>query len=238
MKKTIILLVMIYAVVNVYSQNTELDNTTNTEKVPIETGRLLLREISTDAFEDPTSWEVIIPFDKGNANTRRQLGGSNDKEELRLEQQINNYNPIDQYVLGVRIEFYGRDFTDIRIYAKNPIYVPGVVKILSVWVVGRNKNHTLSLIIRDMDGKIKKLPFGKLDFNGWEKLEVIIPPDINQVDPSGSLHGLYFIGYLINTDFEDTVGRYYIYFDDMRVISDVMDEALTVQSSDDMGDGW
>ena len=238
MKRIILVLMLIFMAAFLYAQSTELDNVTDVKQVPVDTGRLLLREISIDTFEDPTNWVVSIPVDKGNTKVLRILGAPGAKEVLRLEEQVNNYNPTDRYVLGVRASFYGRTLTTISVKARKEIFIPGVAKTLSVWVAGREKAHDISVVLRDMDGVVKTIPMGLLNFTGWRKLEITIPNSINQKDLNTSLHGLYFIGFKINTHFEDTVGTYYVYFDDMRVVSDVIDDLIKNAQFDDISDGW
>lgn len=236
-KLSILLLLVIMGGVIVYAQSTEQDNNTPVESVSKDTGRLLLREISISTFEDPTLWMLNIPVDKGYSEKRRIAGSPKDKQPLKLEEQINNYTPVDTHVLGAKFGFYGRDLLTLSVTATEPIYMPGVVKVMSVWVAGRGKDHMLSAVLRGMDGEVYTLPLGKINFSGWNKMEVAIPGDIPQQDPSGT-HGLYFLGFIIETAFEQTVGRYYVYFDDMRIVSDVIDEVIKLEADDDIGDGW
>lgn len=239
MKKLFVFLMVVVTVMMIYAQSTELDNTTDTDSVYTDTGRLLLREISVTTLDDPTVWDVNVPFDKGFPTIRRFVGSPLDKAPLRVEEQINEYNPADDYVLGVKVEFYGRDYTYINIDAKKPFYVPGIVKTLSIWVSGRSKQHRLSVHVRDMTGHLFTLPLGLLNFEGWQKMEIAIPPNLIQENINGRLTGLYLEGFQIDTEFTDTVGSYYIYFDDVRAISDVIEEAIDYSTGvDDISDAW
>lgn len=238
MKKKILVIFFVSMTMFVYAQNTQLDNPVGLVNIPKETGRLLLREISISTFEDPTAWKISVPVDRGNFSSRRIFGSPAQKKPLRLEEQINQYQPVDQYVLGVKTEFYARSITSISIESERPIFMSGLVKSLSVWVAGRGKEHKLSVVIRDMSDEVKVLDMGKLNFSGWKKLEINIPTRFNQKDRNIETHGLYLLGFVINTKFEDTVGRYYIYFDDIRVISDVIDDAIKLNRSDTISDGW
>lgn len=240
MKKILSALLVLFVVagsVASFAQATANDNTTTTQNAPADTGRQILREISVDSFDDPTLWRVEVPIDRGIAGTQRIYGGTKEKAPLRVAEQINDYNPVDNYVYGVRVDYFSRSSnTQIALKAVRPIYVPGVVKKLSVWVSGRGKNHQLSIIVRDMKGEVKTLPLGNLAYTGWKKLETSVPIEIPQDDINGALFGLYVLGFVIDANFEDTVGRYYIYFDDIRAVTDVLDE--TLRPEDDIQDGW
>lgn len=236
-RKILFLSIFVHMIfVSAFAQSTENDNTTDVLNAPQNTGRMLLREILVDTFDDPTGWQVQMPIDKGIAYAKRIFGGSKKKTPIRVAEQINNYSPSDNYVYGVRVEYFSRNTTQIAIQAIRPKYVTGIVKKISVWVSGRGKGHELSIILRDMQGNIKKLPLGILNFTGWKKLETSIPIDVYQVDINDAGYGLYIIGFVIDTKFEDTVGRYYIYFDNVRAITDVLEEAI--KEEDDITDGW
>lgn len=241
MKKILLGIMAIGFTMVAYSQDTANDNNTgNDSGIAKDTGRLLLREISITTFEDPTLWNVKIPVDKGYVEKRRVVGSpsAEKKEVLKLEQQINNYKPVDEYVLGVKAGFYARNLITISIDSTEAVYMPGIVKLVSVWVAGRGKDHVLSAIVRGMDGQVMKLPMGKLNFFGWNQMEVAIPGDLSQTSVADNLHGLYLLGFSIDTVFEQTIGTYYIYFDDLRVTSDVIDEVIRSEAGDDPSDGW
>ncbi len=236
-KKILLLSLVIHVVfVAAFTQSTENDNTTDVLNAPQDTGRMLLREIVVDTFDDPTIWQVQMPIDKGIVHSQRILGGSKKKKPIRVKEQINNYNPADNYVYGVRIEYFSRNNTQIALRAVRPRYIPGIVKKISVWVSGRGKDHKISIVLRDMQGNVKKLPLGSLGFTGWKKLETSVPIELDQVDVNDAGYGLYIVGFVIDARFEDTVGRYYIYFDNIRAITDVLEEAI--RDEDDITDGW
>ncbi len=236
MKKILLLFMVQLVAFSVFAQSTENDNTTDTLNAPQNTGRMLLREILVDTFDDPTLWQVQMPIDKGVVHSQRMFGGSKQKPPIRVQEQINNYNPADNYVYGVRVEYFSRNNTQIALKSVRPRYVPGIVKKISVWVSGRDKGHELHIVLRDMAGNVKKLPLGSLGYTGWKKLETSIPIELDQVDVNDAGYGLYIIGFVVDTKFEDTVGRYYIYFDNIRAVTDVLEDAI--RDEDDIADGW
>ena len=88
----------------------------------------------------------------------------------------------DRYVLGVKASFFRRGPVEILVKPSRPIIVEGIVKTLSVWVVGRNFNHTLKVWIEDAFGNEAILTMGKLNFTGWKRLSVPLPTTLKQQD--------------------------------------------------------
>ena len=141
---------------------------------------------------------------------------------------------VDKYVLGVKTEFYTRGYNEIFITAKRPIPIEGITKTISVWVAGRNYNHILWVELKDFFGNSFELPMGKLNFQGWKKLSVAIPPQ----NPDGrtgivqrnfhytSHMGLKIVGFRIECDPDEAFGTYYIYLDDLRAVTDLFAEDM------------
>jgi hypothetical protein len=85
---------------------------------------------------------------------------------------------------------------------------------------------------------------GKLNFLGWKKLSVSIPPQ----NPDGrtgivqrNFHytnrmGIKVVGFRIECDPIESFGTYYVYFDDLRAVTDLFAEDL--RDPDDMSDSW
>jgi len=147
-------------------------------------------------------------------------------------------------VLGVRVDFIRRGTNSITVYPQRPIPIEGITKTVSVWVAGRNFNHSLNLLLEDSLGRHFELYIGKLNFQGWKKLTVAIPPQA----PDGihgivqrnyhyvHLMGIRIIGFRIDCDMMEAYGSYYIYFDDLRAVTDLFAEDL--KDADDMNDMW
>lgn len=55
----------------------------------------------------------------------------------------------DKYVLGVKVAFFHRGNSFFTVYPANPLPIPGIVKTISIWVVGRNYNHMLTVLFND-----------------------------------------------------------------------------------------
>jgi hypothetical protein len=106
-----------------------------------------------------------------------------------------------------------------------------------MWVVGRNFNHRLYVVIRDFTGHTSVLHMGRLNFSGWRQLSTPIPPDIQQRDIHYSNQGgIEIIGFVIEPDLLETYGSYYVYFDDLRAQTDLFSEEA--RDPDDMVDSW
>jgi hypothetical protein len=85
---------------------------------------------------------------------------------------------------------------------------------------------------------------GKLNFQGWKKLTVAVPPQaedgrhgiIQRNYNYNNQMGLKIIGFRIDCDPMEAYGSYYIYFDDLRAVTDLFAEDN--RDPDDMVDAW
>ncbi len=195
-----------------------------------------LQEISVDRFEDPGFWIPSVAADVGVIMHRRVQGGPMDKEPIPAEVEA-GIEVVDEHVIGVRTDFYRRGKATISLRPTRPIAVPGIVKTLSVWVVGRNFNHQLNVVVEDYYGNVNILPMGRLNFSGWKQMHVAVPPTIIQRNPHFTTEtGLRIRGFVIDTALEETYGTYYVYFDDLRAVTDLFAEES--RDPDDMVDNW
>jgi len=216
-------------------------------KIGIETAQQKLKEVSIDKFESAGFWDAKISADEGVISARLFEGRpAGSAAEPTADPRYVGQDPkvVDKYVLGVRTEFYGRGYNEIMINAKRPVPIEGITKTISVWVVGRNYNHVMWVELRDFFGNNFELPMGKLNFQGWKKLSVAIPPQ----NPDGrtgivqrnfhytSHMGLKIVGFRIQCDPDEAFGTYYIYFDDLRAVTDLFAEDM--RDTDDMSDTW
>ncbi len=214
-------------------------------KIGVDTAQQKLKEVSVDEFEAAGFWDAKMSNDEGVIQARLFEGAPAGKE-APADPRYSGTNPniVPKYVLGVRADFYRRGSNEIQILAKKPIPIEGISKTLSVWVVGRNYNHTLLVIVQDFFGHDYELPLGKLNFQGWKKLSVAVPPQnpdgrtgiIQRNFHYGNLMGLKIVGFRIECDPEEAFGTYYIYLDDVRAVTDLFAEDS--RDPDDMADAW
>jgi hypothetical protein len=200
-----------------------------------------LKEVSVDKFETEGLWHSSISYDTGFSVSRLFTGSPTGKQGIPEEADLEIQ---DTYVLGTRVDFLRRGDTSIMVYCDRPIPVEGITKTVSVWVAGRNYNHSLKLLVLDYYNRYFELEIGRLNFQGWKKLTVAIPPQ----PPNGrngivqrdmhytNLGGLKIMGFRIDIDPTEAYGTYYVYFDDLRATTDLFAE--TSREPDDPSDDW
>jgi len=243
MKRFFIIAFLLFIGAFVYAQqqpDTEI-GAPDAGRVGIESAQQMIREISIDKFENDGFWRSHISSDEGYSTNRLFYGGPAAKQPIAEEEAM---NVADRYVLGTRIDFLRRGYNSFTIYPTRPIPVEGLAKTVSVWVVGRNFNHELFLLIQDFYGRNYEFSMGLLNFMGWKKMVVTIPPapddgvnGVVQRDYHYNNHfGIKIMGFRVNCDPLEAYGSYYIYLDDLRAESDLFSE--NHRDPDDMIDGW
>jgi len=206
------------------------------QSIGVDSAQQKLKEISINKFEDPGFWKVSVPLDQAVVTVRSFEASAQDKKPIADDGTGGIVEP-DKKVLGVKTEFYGRTTTTISIEPSRPLAVPGVTKLISLWVVGRNFNHVLKVVIEDQYGHRSVLPFGKLNFSGWKKLTVAVPPYLVQRDSHYSNRtGIKILGFVVEPELSETYGTYYVYLDDLRVTTDLFAEDN--RDKDDVPDNW
>jgi hypothetical protein len=210
-------------------------------RIGIDTAQQNLKEISIDKFEHDSYWHGVISPDDGFINARLFEGSPAGKEPIPEEADL---NITDNHVLGVRVDFLHRGNTAFYLYPRRPIPIEGITKTISVWVVGRNYNHVLKLIVQDFFGRQFELHMGKLNFQGWKQLTVAIPSQ-PLVGKAGIVQkdyhytnqlGIKVVGFKIECDPAEAAGTYYLYLDDLRAVTDLFAE--NDRDPDDMADAW
>ncbi len=198
-----------------------------------------LQEISLDKFEDAGFWTTEVSIDDGVIQHRSLRGSPDAKDAQVLETALAPQGAVDDFVLGVRTDFFRRTYSTLAILPARPIPVPGIAHSFSIWVAGRNTPYELKLFVRNQFGEISILSFGKLQFLGWKQLTAAVPPNIQGYTTLGVGDdfnaGLEIIGLQIESSLLETYGRYYIYFDDLRVVTNV---DVLQRDPDDMIDNW
>jgi hypothetical protein len=236
----IIIAVLLVVTGILYAQQEEI-GATNPEYLGIEAAQQQLKEISVDKFEHEGYWVSTMSSDAGYTVTRLFSGGPSGKQPIEDEQDL---DIPDRYVLGTRVDFLRRGHTSFSIYPVRPIPIEGITKTISVWVAGRNFNHTLSILIQDYFGRSYELYVGKLNFQGWKRLTVAIPPQaedgrngiVQRNYHYNNQMGIRVTGFRVNCDPMEAQGSYYIYFDDLRAVTDLFAE--NDRDPDDMNDAW
>jgi hypothetical protein len=210
-------------------------------RLGIDAAQQNLKEISVDKFERESFWRSYMSPDSGYITSRLFVGGPMGKEAIPDEAGM---NIPDKHVLGARIDFLRRGHSSFTFAPMRPIPIEGITKTVSVWVVGRNNNHTLVLLVEDFFGRRFELEMGKLNFQGWKKLTVAIPPQaadgrngiVQRNYNYNNQMGIKITGLRVDVDPTEAFGSYYIYFDDLRAVTDLFAE--NDRDPDDMIDSW
>jgi len=209
----------------------------NTNEIGTDTAQQKLKEVSVTKFEDAGLWYATMPRDQGSVILRRiESDGSLDKEPIPDEVALGIVES-DKYVMGLKVQFYKRGLNYFSLYPVRALPVEGITKTLSIWVVGRNTKHVLKVIISDHFGHKAEITMGQLNFSGWKKLTAAIPTSIVQRDYHyNNKMGIKVEGFKVECDAEEAFGTYYIYFDDMRAVTDLFAEQS--RDIDDLQDNW
>lgn len=212
----------------------------NPETVGNDSAAQALREVSLEKFEREGSWTAHISPDVGIVSTRLFDGSPAMKEPVKGEEDS---GVVDEKVFGVKVEFYKRGINSIHIMAQRPIAVEGIAKTISVWICGRNQDHSLYVLVQDMFGRKYQIYMGDLGFTGWKKLTAVVPPSLDgetgivQNSPFYiNRPGMRILGFRVDCNPMLARGTYYMYLDDMRSVTDLYD--VEKKDADDMSDNW
>ena len=241
MKRLFIFILILSVAGTLFAQRTNQVGSIDTSRLGIDAAQQSLKEISVDKFEKEGYWLSSMSSDDGYTTTRLFLGSPAGKLPIPEEE---NMNIPDRHVLGTRVDFIHRGYTSFTVYPLRPIPIEGITKTVSVWVIGRNYNHELVLLLEDFFGRPFELYMGSLNHQGWKKLTVAIPPqaeDGMRGIVQRNYHynfdlGIKIRGFRVDVDPWSAYGNYYVYFDDLRAVTDLFAEDF--RDPDDMPDGW
>jgi hypothetical protein len=241
MKRFVIVALFLIAAVALFAQQGTEVGLANPEMIGIDSAQQQLKEISVDKFEHDGFWRSTMSSDEGYSVSRLFSGSPAVKEPIPEEEGM---EVPDKYVLGTRVDFLRRGYNSFTVYPIRPIPIEGITKTISMWIVGRNFNHEIKLLIQDFFGHDYELYMGKLNFQGWKKLTVAIPPQaddgvhgvVQRNYHYNNQMGIKVTGFRIDCDPMEAYGSYYLYFDDMRAVTDLFAE--NNRDPDDMADGW
>jgi hypothetical protein len=241
MKRFILISLLLTGAALLFAQQGAEVGTPNAERIGIDSAQQLLKEVSVDKFEHDGYWRSSMSPDDGHITTRLFSGSPAGKTPLPEEEGM---NIPDRYVLGTKVEFIHRGHTSFTMYPIRPIPIEGITKTVSVWVVGRNYNHELKLLLQDFFGRYYELYVGRLNFQGWKRLTVAVPPQaedgfngiVQRNYHYNNQLGLQIIGFRVDCDPMEAYGTYYIYLDDLRAVTDLFAEDN--RDADDISDAW
>lgn len=250
-KVIIVLLAIGLVTMGLWAQDAEQTDTETAETLDLEqadasrigadSADRRLKEVSVEKFEVEGTWNTSMSYDEGIIQGRLFDGNPANKEAIPEEEGM---EIPDDKVFGVKVSYYRRGHNSFEVRPVKAIPIEGIAKTVSVWVVGRSYPHELYLLIEDFFGHQFELYMGKLNHSGWKRMSVAIPPQkpdgksgiIQRDYHYGQNMGLKIRGFRINCDPEEAYGNYYIYFDDMRSVTDLYE--MHFRDKDDMSDNW
>jgi len=241
--KRILLVFVLAFLTGFYSFSQGLDvpvGNPDANKIGVDTAQQKLKDITISQFEEAGYWYSSIGSDIGMISLRKRIGAPEGKAILdkeRLEDEASVNAPPGKYVMGVKVKFYRRALSNFSVFPVRPIPIAGKCKTISLWAVGRNFNHRMKIVIEDYFGIRHELTMGKLNFLGWKKMTVAVPPIISQADyHHTSAMGIKFVGLKVYCDLMESFGTFYIYFDDLSAVTDLFEELK--KDADDIPDDW
>lgn len=240
MKKLLTISVLSLLVAGLTFAQTSSLQDPNPETVGADSAMSALREVSIDKFEREGSWYVHISSDDGVITSRLFEGNPNMKDPLPEDEGKENE---DTQVLGIRVDFFRRGKNSFTIKSGRPLAIEGTTKTVSVWVCGRNQDHDMYLLVQDYFGHNFELYMGSLGFSGWKKMTCVVPPSpdgehgiVQSSAYYGDRPGLKVLGFRVDCNPMQARGTYYMYFDDLRCVTDLYD--MENHDEDDMADNW
>lgn len=239
MKKFLLTALVAMAACAVFAQNSIVEDP-NPEVVGNDSAMQALQEIPLDSFEREGSWFVHMSPDYGVISGRNFEGAPAMKEPVKGKYAKDD---PDTQVLGVKVQFFKRGINSFYITSQRPIPIEGITKTISMWVCGRNQGHDLYILIEDYFGRSYELYMGNLGFSGWKKLTAVVPPSpdsehgiVQHSAYYGDRPGLRILGFRVDCNPVLARGTYYVYFDDLRCVTDLYD--CENHDEDDMADNW
>ncbi len=185
-------------------------------------GQVTLSTEVVDDFEDANRWYGQMFIDDGLIQVLKRKG---------FPRQVKESNPENSnFVLGAKVNFFKRKFSEALIKPPSETRIGGFVKKISLWAVGVQQPHEVFAVIRDFKGNNFEIKLGDLNYYGWRKLEAIIPESQEETSivqdfvPNRTFYhrrGITFLGLRIKFYAFDAVGSTYFYFDQLEVEADV-----------------
>jgi hypothetical protein len=102
------------------------------------------------------------------------------------------------------------------------VELPGIVKAMSIWVLGRGEDYTLEAWIEDGRGDTHIFKFGNLNFVGWRPLTITIPNNVVQEnDTYPQTKGLVLKKLIVRSTSKTKANQTVLAFDSIKVLTDM-----------------
>jgi hypothetical protein len=141
-----------------------------------------------------------------------------------------NPDGIDFRALGVWGRFDRQGFNYIQLIPDRRdengdfvgIPIPGIAKVLDLWVWGSMHDFYLEAHVLDQRGFTHVLDFGSIMHTGWRNLSVTIPPNVSQARRQiPHAEPLTLTKLVVWTRPWERVDNFFIYFDQIKVLTDL-----------------
>jgi hypothetical protein len=144
----------------------------------------------------------------------------------------NNPNKLPLKSLGIYAKFDRKGYNYYEIFPTKKddkgnlvpfgMQLPGITKMIDLWVWGSNFKTNLEIHLRDYRGIPYVLAGGSLDFQGWKNIQIQVPTSIPQTQPYlPHYKGLTLTKLVVRTDPTERVDGFYTYFDQLKVLTDM-----------------
>lgn len=175
-----------------------------------------VQSIVVDDFDQ--QWTAAYSGTADEAKTKVQIvdGGANN-DYLSPESSSGS-----RKCMGVKAGYVTKGYNWIELTPANPVKLPGDSKELQLWVLGMQYQWSMEVYLRDYRGVVHKVEMGSLYFEGWSSLQQKIPSWIPQSeDAYPKDRPLSIVKIVLRSDPYARNDRFYIYFDQIVVKSDV-----------------
>jgi len=160
---------------------------------------------------------IIKPVFEGDATLVRQT--------RRLEKQP-DFDSLSRSVeYRWNVEHPGKDV----LYIKPPkeVFLPDRNRIFAFYVRGAGHAHQVFAIFRGPNKLMQEIFVCSLDFHGWKRFEVVIPPYLRQRNPlQYNRFELYFLGLKVQSYFRDQPGTSVFNLAEMFIMADTSDKKV------------
>lgn len=125
---------------------------------------------------------------------------------------------------------------NFHIIPQENVMISGQPFRASLWVHSNMYRHKLILLFENADGQEVRVTAGRLDWNGWRRLDIRLPEELYRRGRGpGRLFGGKFTGFLIETSPHSEAGDMAVMLDNFLVVTDIL--ALQYPGSEIM-DTW
>ena len=104
------------------------------------------------------------------------------------------------------------------------LQLPGRAKAISIWAHGRGNDYRLEVWVKDFKGDVHILPMGSLNFVGWRPMKAEVPEYVPQeVNSYPQTKVTKIMRFVIRSDPEAIVEDVYMFFDQLKVLTDTFE---------------